>query len=334
MSYLKPKISVVMPIYNVEKYLNECLSSIVEQTFPDIEIICINDGSTDGSPEILEKWSNQDSRIIVYHRNNSGISCSRNFGASKAKGEYIFFIDSDDYLVKNAFDLLYSEALSHNLDVLYFDAELFCDETDLYENFKQRCNYYIRNSEYNGVTSGSFLFSEMINNNDYKVVVFLQFIKLSYYKRKNLFFYEGIIHEDILFSFLCIIQADRVKYIKKILYKKRFRKLSIMTTPRGGKNVIGLFTGMVNIIKFSIIHNPDTNVLPETKKYILRLYENSKNIYMNLPSEEKKSITFPEGSLEDLFFDLLYKTQCSLIFEIKFLLQRFIQKIQKKILKW
>lgn len=92
------KISVIIPVYNVEKYLSACLDSIISQEFQDIEIICINDGSTDGSPAILEQYVLKDERITVYTQKNAGLSAARNAGLEKAAGEYIYFFDSDDVL--------------------------------------------------------------------------------------------------------------------------------------------------------------------------------------------------------------------------------------------
>ena len=104
------KISVIVPCYNVEKYLEECLDSIVNQTFTDIEIICINDGSTDSTNRILDIYSNNDSRIKIITQTNKGLSASRNIGIENSNGEYILFIDSDDYLELTAFEEIYNIA--------------------------------------------------------------------------------------------------------------------------------------------------------------------------------------------------------------------------------
>ena len=93
-----PKISVIVPVYNVEKYLSECLDSIINQTFPDFEIICVNDCSTDKSGNILEDYSRKDNRIkIFYHQFNQGLGAARNTGLKNAHGKYVQFLDSDDY---------------------------------------------------------------------------------------------------------------------------------------------------------------------------------------------------------------------------------------------
>ena len=113
-----PKISVLVPIYNVEKYLRQCLDSLVGQTLQEIEIICINDGSTDSSPEIIQEYAQNDSRVKVITKKNSGYGDSMNRGLAKASGEYIGILESDDFLEKNAFERLYRLAKKHDADVV------------------------------------------------------------------------------------------------------------------------------------------------------------------------------------------------------------------------
>ncbi len=108
------KISIIVPVYNVEKYLERCLDSLINQTLKDIEIICINDGSTDNSSEILKEYAKKDSRIIIINQNNQGISVARNNGMNKAKGKYIGFVDSDDWVDLDFFEKLYKAAEKHN----------------------------------------------------------------------------------------------------------------------------------------------------------------------------------------------------------------------------
>ena len=115
-----PKVSVIIPVYNVEKYLRECLDSVVNQTLKDIEIICINDGSPDNSLAILEEYAKKDSRIIVISQENSGVSTARNVGIDLAKGDYLYFIDADDYAEPDLLELSYQKALSTQCDIVNF----------------------------------------------------------------------------------------------------------------------------------------------------------------------------------------------------------------------
>ena len=112
------KISIIIPVYNVEKYLHECLDSIINQTFKDLEIICVDDGSTDKSSEILEEYEQKDKRFTVISQPNKGVSAARNRGMQQAKGKYIMFVDSDDYIASNACELIYNSAEEKRCDIL------------------------------------------------------------------------------------------------------------------------------------------------------------------------------------------------------------------------
>lgn len=112
------KVSVIVPIYNTEKYLNKCVDSLVNQTLEDIEIILINDGSTDRSGEIADYYSQKEVRVKCIHKENSGVSNSRNLGIKFAKGQYVAFVDSDDWCDSNMLEGLYNHAISNNADVV------------------------------------------------------------------------------------------------------------------------------------------------------------------------------------------------------------------------
>ena len=116
-----PKISIIIPVYNVENYLSECLDSIISQTLKDIEIICINDGSTDNSLKILQEYKTKDNRITIIDKKNEGSGIARNLGMAGAKGEYIYFADSDDWLADcSVLEKIYNAAEKNCLDILIF----------------------------------------------------------------------------------------------------------------------------------------------------------------------------------------------------------------------
>lgn len=115
------KVSVIVPVYNVEKYLKRCLDSLINQTLSDIDIICINDGSKDSSLQILEQYAQKDSRIVIYNQENSGLSVARNTGLEHASGEYIGFVDSDDWVDLDFYENLYNSAKNNNADIAVAD---------------------------------------------------------------------------------------------------------------------------------------------------------------------------------------------------------------------
>ena len=115
---INKKVSIIVPVYNVEGYIEECLSSLCEQTYTNIEIIVVDDGSTDRSGNICDMYSQKDQRIVVYHKENGGLSSARNYGLLYIKGEYVTFIDSDDYLNSNAIEIMLSNLINNEADVV------------------------------------------------------------------------------------------------------------------------------------------------------------------------------------------------------------------------
>ena len=115
----KALVTVVIPVYNVEKYLEYCIKSVVEQTCSEIEILLIDDGSTDGCPEICDEWAGKDSRIRVIHKENQGLGLARNTGIENATGKYICFFDSDDYIAKDTVEKIYGLAEKEKSDIQY-----------------------------------------------------------------------------------------------------------------------------------------------------------------------------------------------------------------------
>ena len=125
----KPLVSIVVPVYNSERYLDTLLDSLQGQTYRELEIICVNDGSRDGSLEILRKRSGSDSRIVVIDKENSGAASTRNVGIGHVSGTYMCFVDSDDRVVPTAIEQLVQVALEHDTDAVIFDMDNFDDET-------------------------------------------------------------------------------------------------------------------------------------------------------------------------------------------------------------
>ena len=129
-----PKVSIIVPVYNVEKYLEKCLDSILSQTLQDIEIICVNDGSTDKCGEILDIYASRDSRIRVVHKKNSGYGHSINVGYEIATGEYIGIVESDDFISEDMYERLYFYANKYKLDLVKSNAIFLWDTLDVQRN--------------------------------------------------------------------------------------------------------------------------------------------------------------------------------------------------------
>lgn len=181
---VSPKISVIVPVYNSEKYLPRCLDSIVNQTLKDIEIICVDDGSTDNSSKILQQYAARDKRIKFISQENQGLSITRNNGMALARGQYLSFTDSDDWITADMYAKLYAEAERTNADIV-------------------QCGYY----KYNDKIEKEVLESPLISNdfctvldNIKKCYAWNKIWKKEFLQHNNLFFYPKIFYEDLLFN--------------------------------------------------------------------------------------------------------------------------------------
>lgn len=218
------EVSVVVPVYNVEDYVGECLESLINQTLKDIEIICINDGSTDDSLKILEEYSKKDNRIKVFSQENSGLSATRNNGIQVAEGNYIYFIDADDFLELTALEELLKISKKTNCDFIIFKLINFYDNT--YEKYTS--NYYemeflkpFRNKTFHYSDIGEKIFDVAVSTPG-------KFFKKSLIS--NLKFPEGLIFEDNFFFAQAVINSDKIYFYDKHLYNRRIRDNSITTT--------------------------------------------------------------------------------------------------------
>lgn len=223
----KAKISVIMPVYNVQNYLEEALESIINQSLKEIEILCVDDGSTDDSLNILKKIGDLDPRIKVFSKKNAGASSARNYGLKRATGKYIYFMDSDDILESNALEICFNKAEKYNLDMVIFSTEPFFEKEDFQENIRK--DYYSRYSDYSGELSGREFFMKAVSEAELKPAVWLYLLKREIITANKISFYEGIIQEDNLFTIECLLLAQSVKYINAYFHKRRVRENSVMT---------------------------------------------------------------------------------------------------------
>lgn len=241
------KVSVIIPVYNTGKYIRDTLRCIMDQSLQEIEIIIIDDGSTDDSFQIIREIADQDGRLKIHKQENKGQSESRNFGIGVANGKYIYFMDSDDLLDKNTLADCYEASEKDGLDFLFFDADVFGDSKNV-SNIN--LNYKRTQSIQQQVYTGPDILGTLLKYGGYHASPCLSFIRLSYLKRISLFFFPGIIHEDELFTFILYIYSDRVGFIKQAFFKRRLRDNSIMSVRFSRKNLIGYFKVADELKKF------------------------------------------------------------------------------------
>lgn len=219
-------ISVIIPVYNTEKYISECLDSVISQNKIDVEIICIDDGSIDGSLDVLKEYECKYDNLTVISQKHLGQSIARNKGIELAKGEYISFLDSDDMYKNNALHKLYTCASANELDLLSFDTEL------IYEDYRlkdKQDEYYKRRENYCGIYDGKTLLCQFVNNKEYIDSAGLLLIKKELLSVYYISFYPGIYYEDSLFCLECFVHAKRVMHESTTAYIYRIRTNSTMT---------------------------------------------------------------------------------------------------------
>lgn len=303
------KVSVVVPGYNVEDYIRECLDSVLGQTLKEIEVVCVNDGSVDGTSQIMHEYEKKDSRVVVVDKPNGGLSSARNAGIKKASGEYLLFLDSDDYLSENALELLYETAIKDRLEDVLYGAESFYESEALREQFSSYETYYDKKKTYDRVYSGRELYRLQLENKDFKPSACLQLVKSSLLKEQGILFYEGILHEDHLFTMQVLNHAKKVRCIEDRLYKRRVREESIMTAAKSFRNAKGYLVSMEEMGK----------LLSEQQIAFEDEYAKAVRQHMTslMRSAAKCLESLSEGELEENLKDLPYEKRMLFYFTIE-----------------
>lgn len=225
-----PKVSVIVPIYNVEKYLEKCINSLLSQTLEDIQIILVNDGSKDNSGNIAKEYEkNNKDRVIYVEKENGGLSDARNYGLKYANGDFIAFLDSDDYIEKNAYEEMYNKAIEENADyvecdfIWEFPNKIRVDKQYPYKNKKEMLSFV-------------------------RVVAWNKLIKRQLIIDNNLEFPKGLRYEDVEFTYKLIPFINKFAYVDKpfIHYVQREGSIANVQNERTAE----IFTVLDNVIEF------------------------------------------------------------------------------------
>ena len=266
-----PFLSIIVPVYNVEKYLRDCLDSILEQSYNDYEVICINDGSTDSSAEILDEYCKKDNRIKAFYQENKGLSEARNAGIAKATGTYLCFLDSDDLFNRDMLSPVMQDVEKDCLDAYCYDVTTKYDSNEL-KIKDNKDSYYIKKNSYNSVKTGKELFSEMIMQDDYCDSAWLLIVKKIFLADNKISFYPGIYYEDVLFSLKTYMFAERIKHINIDLYVYRIRNNSIMTSKPTYKNIWSCLVNYKEVLSI-LMSEEDEKVQAAIIKYMRRILD-------------------------------------------------------------
>ena len=274
------KVSVILPIYNVAQYLDETFTSLLNQTLQEIEIIAVNDGSSDNSLEIIQKYAQQDSRISYYTQENQGQSVARNLALKHATGKYIYMMDSDDVLANtDALRTCYEYAEKNNADFIFFDGDTLQEQgaTHLTWDYQRT-----EDLEEDKAYQGEELLSEMLDKWKHNCVVWLLLINHDYLKSIGLDFYPGIIHEDELFTTKLTLQSQNIYCLKQSFVKHRVRSASTMGLHYSKRNINCYLTVIDELLKWR-----NTPIIHKFARYTL-----SKVFYTGhqIPFNEKPAV--------------------------------------------
>ncbi len=224
-------LSVVVPVYNVEKYLSRCLNSLLRtRDIDNCEIILVDDGSTDRSGDIADRYANEYCNVYCCHKENGGLSDARNYGLNKAKGRYVFFCDSDDMVIAEGFGRLIAAASRNNVDVILFDGAAI-DEDDHFTDSELGLIL-----DHSGLTEGKLItgtmamVSQIEDHNKVAMTAWLKACRRDFLIKNGLYFETGLIHEDELWTPALLTAAGNVMYLHEKVYCYRIRKDSIMAT--------------------------------------------------------------------------------------------------------
>lgn len=215
------RVSVIIPVYNRENFIGKCIESVLSQTEKNIEAICVNDGSTDDSLQILQRYAENDSRIVIINQKNQGLGAARNNALKKAQGEYILYLDSDDWILLDSIKELYAQAKKYDLDLIHFNASLFNDQNNkIIKNQRQVLSYL------NNIKIKKFYISDEIDNFMLNIPVSSCYF---FYRRDLIFKYkifwpEKVLYEDNYYLRSVLIKIKNFGVNKKPFYCRRMHE--------------------------------------------------------------------------------------------------------------
>ena len=280
-----PEFSVIVPIYNVEKYLEQCITSVLNQTYKDFELICVDDCGTDNSIKIAEKYAQKDSRIKILHQEkNKGLSAARNLGLDNACGKYIVFLDSDDWLETNCLEVLQKEFVEQKTYSIWFDGYKYLDEE------QKRCDEKLLNN-----CRGFFTIKpdNIANFSDYAWIKAYTRESIEKYKLR---FPEGLCFEDGEFYFKYFTYYPRTYIIEDCLYNYRIRKGSIVTNAQcGNLKIKDIYDIVYNIRDFYI----ENKFYEKYKKALASLVCKRIETCRTIANNYETSLVFSDKMLKD-----------------------------------
>ena len=288
------KVSVVIPVYNVERYLPECLDSVLNQTERDLEVICIDDCSPDRCGEILDEYAARDGRVQVIHLpENRRQGYGRNRGLERARGKYVYFLDSDDTIVPEALKELWELAEREALDAVFFDSVNVFETEELKEVYMPPASPRVGTYR-DSVYAGTELLDDFMRQGEWTCYPQRIFWRREFLLEEGIRYPEGTEHEDEYFAFAGILAARRARYIRKQYFILRTRANSVMTSGYAPKNFHGYLMNYYYMNRFIAERNIDSY---GSRSNIARMLERVQTLYKLL--EGKADLEKPFVRTED-----------------------------------
>ena len=277
------KLSIIIPIYNVGDYISECLDSILHQSFKDLEVICVNDGSTDNSLDILNRYKESDNRVIIIDKANEGSGVARNYGLGVARGEYVYFVDADDILIDNALQIIVDTADAKKTDILIFGAYSYYDgkkKNGGYSANKLPWKYLNKVFSAQDIKRSIFKFPS---------TAWTKLYRRDFLVKNNIKFQEIRAGQDQLLFFHSMIKAQRIALLPKNLYCYRKNRSGAITASKKKQNYspIYVFSAIEKLLR-------DEGVFEEYKWVFVSGYFSKATSWLGKFREDMKAGYFDE----------------------------------------
>lgn len=282
------KTSVIIPVFNTEEYIGECLDSVLRQTQKEFEIIVVDDGSTDGSLEVVKKYQKAHKNILVVRQENKKLGAARNLGMSVATGEYLFFLDSDDLIEETMLEELYLKASQNALDFATFDLKCFGGDEEDYKKymFYDRTKLGIEDRAYNGVQ----FWNNFHKSQDPVISACSVYFRKNFIDNNELKFQENLFYEDNEFMVRAYLKADRIMYVPRQFYYRRIRPGSIMKTSLGFYHFKGIVSNIKLIYQYIKVDSHDINEKAVFLKFWEAQIRKASRLWTSFEGEEKQEI--------------------------------------------
>lgn len=302
------KISVVIPVYNVEEYLEDSISSLLNQTFEDFELICVNDGSKDNSLDILKKFAKLDSRVVVINKENGGCGSARNRGLDEAKGDYIYFFDPDDYILPNAFEELYNNVTNNKSDFVMFKVAFFMEGEPIdYSNPLFDLDEIFKDIDFNNFTFTYKDVKQHVLNSGF--APWTKLYRADFLNKYPDFRFDlGLAFDDVPFHVKSMLRARKISFAPNYYYHYRYANPnSVNNTSSNGIDLMKIIDIVEDFIKKENYFDELKNEFFCFKISHISAYMISSNSEEYFKLAKQKLLELNENDLKEIPNDLLKK---------------------------